>query len=686
MPKARVRQEIAPSTPSSPAEELRILKAATKMVGVGILAVDALAHDQPIIYVNEGFETLTGYSRSELLGRNCRLLQGPRTDPRRVAEIRSAVVRGDAYRGKILNYRKDGSTFCNLLHITPLRDGDGRVTHFIGVQSDVTEQTESSRKLAEALEIERVISSTSRILTRRPDVRHRQNLDDALAVIANRLKLDRVALLEFAEEAADPRVTHAYASNGLQPVPSPLEQHFPWYIDQLRRRQRIVIRSEASLPPEASRERRYLRRTGMKSNCSIPIIIGDIVLGSLSLSDYKTERDWPEHLLQRLELLSEIIGNTLARERSHYALVESEALMRSMADALPVCISFIDSEVRYRFNNSTYEEWFRVTRSRLAGQKMENVLGAEAYRTIKGYVDQALAGVATHFEMEVPYETAGARHVEVDYVPHFGRQGSVLGFFALIQDVTERRRADAESQRLREQLAHVSRVASMGELTATVAHELNQPLSAILSNAQAALRELSRESPRLEGVQSALSDIVADDKRAGEVIRRIREFLRPTEVHRNPADLNELVEEVVQLLRNEANMRSVKVTAEYGKALPAVFVDRIQIQQVLMNLLMNAFDAVMEAGPRKLVHIQTAQCGALNVCVFVHDNGPGISQDQVSRIFEPFYSTKRAKGLGMGLAISRAIAEAHGGELAVVEDGMPGATFQFRLPIMERER
>jgi two-component system, LuxR family, sensor kinase FixL len=286
----------------------------------------------------------------------------------------------------------------------------------------------------------------------------------------------------------------------------------------------------------------------------------------------------------------------------------------------------------------------------------------------------------------VPYLAAGKRHVEVDYVPHFGQEAGVLGFFAFIQDVTDRRRADAESQRLRDQLAHVSRVASMGELTATVAHELNQPLSAILSNAQAALRELSREDPRLDGVRSALTDIVADDKRAGEVIRRIKSFLRQTDEKRETADINTIIEEVINLIHSEAQLRKVKIKARYSERLPHVCVDRVQIQQIILNLLMNALDAVAKAGRQKLVDVETELCGRSAVMVSVHDNGPGISSDQVSRIFEPFYSTKAAGGLGMGLAISRAIAEAHGGELTVVESDRPGATLRLKLPIASEGR
>jgi two-component system, LuxR family, sensor kinase FixL len=683
MPKSLALHDNPASTPPPSVDELRVLKAATNMLGVGVLAVDALSDDQPILYANRAFEALTGYAANEFQGRNCRFLQGSGTDPSTVAEIRSAIEQGQSFRGKILNYRKDGSPFWNLLHIAPLHDRYGRITHFIGVQSDVTDQTESSRRLAEALGVEQVISSTSRLLSRRSEVSQRQHLDDVLAVIAGGLDLDRVALVEFTPQEAAPRITHVHTSDHLPPIPSPLERRFPWYISELRARRNVVVPSINALPREAKHERSYARRIGLKSHCSVPIIIGNAVLGSLSLSDFKTERDWPEHVLQRLELLSEIIGNTLARERGHDALVDSEALMRAMADALPVCISFVDKETRYRFNNSTYEQWFSVSRSELAGRSMERVLGTAAYRAVKKHVDRALAGVATHFEMEVPYAVAGTRHVEVDYVPHFDRKGSVLGFFALIQDVSDRRRADAEAHRLRDQLAHVSRVASMGELTATVAHELNQPLSAILSNAQAAQRELSRDEPRLDEILSALSDIVADDKRAGEVIRRIKAFLRPTEEHRERANLNVIVEEVIKLLRNEAGMRNVQVSAEYAESLPPVLVDRIQVQQILMNLLMNALDAVADAGPAKSVEVRTARCGRSAVTVSVHDNGPGIGPSHASRIFEPFFSTKAGRGLGMGLAISRAIAEAHGGELTVVESDRPGTTFQLTLPANE---
>lgn len=249
-----------------------------------------------------------------------------------------------------------------------------------------------------------------------------------------------------------------------------------------------------------------------------------------------------------------------------------------------------------------------------------------------------------------------------------------------VHDITEMRLMEAESRRLRLQLAHMDRVSSIGALTAAIAHEINQPLSAILGNAQAGLRFLSAGTAAPADLRDILDDIAADGKRAGEVIRRIRQLVRQEGPRRERFELNGVVREVIGLIQTELVLRNVSLQVELAEDLPALAGDPVQVQQVVLNLLKNALDAVQDrATPQRIVRIATLREGSTMLQVLVGDNGPGIPPDQMDRIFTPFFTTKTT-GMGLGLPISRTIIEAHGG--ALWADNLPcgGALFAIRLP------
>jgi two-component system, cell cycle sensor histidine kinase and response regulator CckA len=247
-------------------------------------------------------------------------------------------------------------------------------------------------------------------------------------------------------------------------------------------------------------------------------------------------------------------------------------------------------------------------------------------------------------------------------------------------DISVRKRAEQEIQQQRNELAHLSRVTMLGELSGSLAHELNQPLTAILSNAQAAQRFLAHDTPDFAELRDILADIVAEDKRAGEVIRRLRLLLKKGEVQHQPFDLNEVVWEVLKLVRSDLVNQGVVVQTELAPALPAVNSDRVQLQQVLLNLVMNACDAMAGnlAADRKLI-IRTALAGGEGIRVSVADRGVGLGAENLEKVFEPFFTTK-AQGMGLGLSVCRTIISAHGGKLGAANNPERGATFSFTLP------
>jgi PAS domain S-box-containing protein len=292
------------------------------------------------------------------------------------------------------------------------------------------------------------------------------------------------------------------------------------------------------------------------------------------------------------------------------------------------------------------------------------------------------------FEHRLLMPDGSVKHLRVVGRPSIDRVGS-FEFVGAVTDITERKHAEEELRRketsLREaqtELAHVSRLTTMGELAASIAHEVNQPLAGIVTNANASLRWMAGELPNLDEAREAIRRIVRDGKRAGDVIARMRALFQNKKARtaREPLDINEAIKEVVILTQSELRRSETVLKMELAADLPAAMGDRVQLQQVVVNLLLNAIEAMSTVEDREReVVIRTLRGKGDEVRVAVQDSGIGFGAMSAEQIFEPFHTTK-PDGLGMGLSISRSIVENHGGRLwAVSNDGRPGATFQFTL-------
>ena len=296
---------------------------------------------------------------------------------------------------------------------------------------------------------------------------------------------------------------------------------------------------------------------------------------------------------------------------------------------------------------------------------------------------RVLAGEIDGYSLDKRWIRKDGRVVHSIMAARCGRRadGSVDYFVGLVQDITERKLAEERLAEARSDLARMMRVTTMGELAASIAHEVSQPLAAIVSNAHAGIRWLAGKAPDPQEATGALERIVRDANRASAVIDRIRAFLKRQTTPKVDSDVREVIAEVLPLLQGQLRTTGVSVVREQPDFQPLVYGDRVQLQQVVLNLMMNAIDAMRSVSDRaRVVKIGISKQGADMLCISVCDSGIGLHPTQCERIFEAFYTSK-PDGMGMGLAISRSIVESHGGRLWATPNAGPGVTFQFVLPL-----
>lgn len=331
--------------------------------------------------------------------------------------------------------------------------------------------------------------------------------------------------------------------------------------------------------------------------------------------------------------------------------------------------------------NAGAEKMFGYSASEIVGQDYSILAPADLKGEVRRILERVSRGESMDHLETVRVSKAGMRiDVSLTISPIKNERGIISGSSSIARDITARKKAEVEALQQRTELAHLSRVTMLGELSGSLAHELNQPLTAILSNAQAAQRFLAHDDVDLDEVRDILGDIVKQDKRAGEVIHRLRLLLKKSTVEHQPLDLNDVVSEVLKLVRNDLLNQRVTGQMELAPELPVIVGDRVQLQQVVLNLVMNGCDAIATgpSGDRRLI-IRTELNNGEGICVSVADQGVGLAADNLEKVFEPFFSTK-PHGMGLGLSVCRTIIAAHGGKLWAANNAERGATFYFSIP------
>jgi PAS domain S-box-containing protein len=468
-------------------------------------------------------------------------------------------------------------------------------------------------------------------------------------------------------------------------------------VHYVTRTQESVILDDASAQNPFSGDT-YIAQHGARSMLCLPLINQAKPIGILYLENNLTSHVFTPSRIAVLKLLASQAAISLENTRLYRDLEEREAKIRRLVEANIIGIFMWNLEGEIFEANDAFLHMVEYSRGDLlSGRLRWKDLTPPEWRdsSERAVAELKATGTLQPYEREF-FRKDGSRVPVLIGAAIF--EGSENEGVAYVLDLSKQKRAEEALQKAQSELTQVTRVAALGELTASIAHEVNQPLAAVVNNANASLRWLSRESPNLAEACNAIRRIIRDGKRAGDVISRMRALFKKVSTTKERFDINEAIEEVVILAQSELQRNRISLQTELASDLPLISGDRIQLQQVLFNLLMNAIEAMsgVEEGPREL-WVSSEKATATSdqseksqledntlaaaewTLVAVRDSGPGLDARSLDRLFDAFYTTK-SHGLGMGLAISRSIIEAHGGQLWATASDSRGAVFQFKVP------
>ncbi len=422
----------------------------------------------------------------------------------------------------------------------------------------------------------------------------------------------------------------------------------------------------------------------MRRFLGVPVFDGERIVAVAAVADKESE--YQEGDVRQLTLLIDGMWRVVRRQQAEAAVRESRRFLQTIIDNIPEALMVVDRDYHIVLAN-------RVVQQMAGGEdpvsKCLTCHQASHYRETPCCEEEhpcplrqvistkaPLTVVHSHFDAD-----GNELLMEIFAAPVFDASGEVVQVIEACRDITARVRAEEQARQRQAELAHVARLGTMGEMAAGLAHELNQPLSAIVNYIQACLERIQLGAGDPKELLSDMEQAAAQAGRAGEIIERIRKFVRKPEAPRTAMDPNILVREAADLVRTELRHLEVQLILELTDPLPKVEADSIQIEQVIVNLIRNSMEAMSEAGgDRRRLVIQTSNAGRGTVECAISDTGPGLSADVGERAFDPFFTTK-PNGMGMGLSICRTIIEAHGGRLWATTNLERGATFRFTLPI-----
>lgn len=636
-------------------------------------AIIGFTPDRMIFSWNPSAEKLFGYSAEEAVGQDVSIILPPdrSQEMERLFSIAHAGRTVDQF--ETVRRRKDGNLVDVSISVSPIRDERGKIIGAAGIIRDISQRklTEERLSLLQTITIEvaaaRDMSSALEVVLRRVCEKTGWALGQAWVPRQDGMVLDcSQAWFSGVDGLEKFRAT----SEGVSFPPGVglpgrvwASKQASWIFD---------VTQDANFPRADMAE-----EVGLKAALAIPILSGDEVLAVIEFF-LRQPRGRDEQLVQVIATIAAELGLVMERKQAEESLMWEKSFCDTTIDSLPGVFYHYNDEGRFLRWNKNFE--------RVTGYSHEEIAGMHPLDFFSGDDKQLIATrIGEVFTTGEGSAEAGLVCKDGRAIQYFftGRRVLFEGKAYLIGmgiDITERMRAEEELRRTQAELAHVSRVTTMGELAASIAHEVNQPLGTIVGNADICLHWLADDHPDLGQVREALADIASEGHRASEVIARIRALIKQSAPQKTLLDFNEVVHEVLGLIGHEVQWKQVTLRAELDGGLPLVHGDRVQLQQVLLNLMMNGIEAMsgIEGRAREL-RVMTSSGEDNEVVTAVCDTGVGLKPQEAERVFKAFHTTKPG-GMGMGLAISRSIIDGHGGRLWATANDGPGATFQFTLP------
>jgi C4-dicarboxylate-specific signal transduction histidine kinase len=537
-------------------------------------------------------------------------------------------------------------------------------------------------KMKRQLELEAMVAKTSADLSAATPEQLPATLRELSAGLSACLGIERVSVWIYEPEQGEYVRIHFWPESQTPWRFTTFAQTFPYIHNELVSGRHVVFTRLEELPLDAAQDVLELRKTGMASFLGIPLTLSEKPIGAFFIASFTRAIRWERDAISTLQVLSDILVQDISRTMAEKRARLSEEQSRAMLASLPGFVLMVDGTGQILKQNNRLDlaedELPRALAGAFVGKnflELCRAAGGASSHIARG-LEEVVVGNKTSLVMEHGYETPdGPRWVEMRAESLCSeRQGAVVA----TTDITERKKAESENAQNRQTAWHLNRVAALGELTASLAHEINQPLAAILNSAEAAAALLSRPCPDIAESLEAIGDIIDDDKRASAVIRKMRSMLKRSYEGIQAVNLEATVSETLRLVINEARLRHVTLRHLASPDLPPIVADPTQLQQVILNLITNAIEATETMPDNRQVEIKACFAEDGMQVLEVRDTGPGISADKLATIFEPFYTSKR-DGLGLGLPICRSIVDSFGGRITVENLPSGGAAFRVFL-------
>ncbi len=633
-----------------------------------------------IVFANPAIATVFGYDPIELTGKPLTLLMPEYLRELHQGGFKRYLATGQRHINwqgtELTALRKNGEEFPVEVSFGELTRGDHKI--FTGFLRDISKRKQAETALRAAMD------ERARVSAFREEIgmalSHDEELKGALHNCARAVvrHLD-AAFARIWTLSSDDRELELQASAGMYThLDGPhsrilVGQHKIGLIAQERKPH---LTSEAQNDPRVS-DKDWARREKMIAFAGYPLVLEDRLVGVMGMF---SQKPLTESTLEALSFAAGTIAQGIERRRAQEALRRSEAFLAEGQRLGQIgSYSWRVATDTIEWSNELYRIYEFEIGLPVTPELIRTRVHPQDLSLYEKMVEKARNGGSDfdwQFRLLMPDQSIKYLHS----VAHATRDpDGQLEYIAVIQDVTERRQSEEALDKSRSELAQMSRLTTMGEMAASIAHEVNQPLTAVTNNGNACLRLLANHNLEPDVLRRALEEIVADGTRASTVLARVRAFIEKAPVERIALDINDVIQEVLVLASRELEDHQVSIDRQLAAGLPLVLADRVQMQQVLLNLIKNGIDAMIEVADRaRLLCVQSRIDDSGDVLVAVSDSGTGFGQD-IDRVFTPFFTTK-ASGMGMGLSISRSLVESHGGRLWATPNSPYGAVFSFTLP------